>query len=216
MSLFDKFRALGLSKKAAKKAAKKGQEEREEDVMSTFSKGDRVRVIDVEGQDPQRTLVLSLGEIHTIEDVTRHGWPRFGGYDWLPERFEKVEPEGADEELADWERALLAEVDAEDTDDVEPEPQFNDDDVTHLKVTAGSDVIFDGLAVFEEADNGNVIVTPVPRCTSLFNRPKTSEIVRCGQHEGHSHGHWTIGSHPATSWGDAMQYGRLVESDGAS
>lgn len=102
---------------------------------------------------------------------------------------------------------------------VEPEPLkpvFNDDDVQRLKVTNGSTVLFDGLAVFEEADNGNVTVTPVPRCTSLFNRAGTSEIVRCGQHEGHSHGHWTMGSTPATSWGDSMEYGRVVESGGAS
>lgn len=104
---------------------------------------------------------------------------------------------------------------------VEPEPlkegdrAFNDDDVQRLKVTHGSEVLFDGLAVFEEADDGKVTVTPVPRCTSLFIRPGSDSslgIVRCGQHQGHGHGHWTIGEHPATSWNDNQEYGRMEGS----
>jgi hypothetical protein len=100
----------------------------------------------------------------------------------------------------------------------EDQPAFDDDDVQRIKVTRGSTVLFDGLAVFREADNGEVIVTPVPRCTSLFVKPGSplSGIVRCGQHEGHGHGHWTIGSDPAMSWNDAMEYGRMVHSGGAS
>lgn len=110
----------------------------------------------------------------------------------------------------------------EDKDDlyVEPEPlkegdapAFNDDDVHHLKVISGSTTVFDGLAVFEEADNGNITVTPVPRCTSLGE--KAGSILRCGQHEGHSEGHWTVGSTPAAAWSDERAYGRVVEG-GAS
>lgn len=101
----------------------------------------------------------------------------------------------------------------------EDSPAFNDDDVQRLKVTRGSTVLFDGLAVFTEADNGNVTVTPVPRCTSLFLRHKSESdggIVRCGQHEGHdSNIHWTIGMNPATSWPDNREYARITEG-GAS
>lgn len=102
---------------------------------------------------------------------------------------------------------------------VEPEPlkgagpAFNDGDVHHLKVISGSTTVFDGLAVFEEADNGNINVTPVPRCTSLGE--KAGSILRCGRHEGHSDGHWTVGSTPAAAWSDERAYGRVVEG-GAS
>ena len=142
-----------------------------------------------------------------------------------------VEPEDKDDLYVEPEHVTEPSVDnsedltkPEDADDVEPEPlkggqrTFNDDDVQRLKVTHGSEVLFDGLAVFEEAANGNVLVTPVPRCTSLFVKPGSplSGIVRCGQHEGHGHGHWTIGSDPAMSWNDAMEYGRMIQSGGAS
>lgn len=113
-----------------------------------------------------------------------------------------------------------AEPEAKDDLYVEPEPlkegdwpAFNDDDVHHLKVISGSTTVFDGLAVFEEADNGNINVTPVPRCTSLVE--KAGSILRCGRHEGHSDGHWTVGSTPAAAWSDERAYGRVVEG-GAS
>ena len=130
---------------------------------------------------------------------------------------------GATVDLGDFTKYATDAAEPEDKDDlyVEPEPlkegaepAFNDDDVHHLKVISGSTTVFDGLALFEEADNGNITVTPVPRCTSL--KEKAGSILRCGRHEGHGDGHWTVGSTPAAAWSDERAYGRVVESGGAS
>lgn len=181
--------------------------------MSTFSKGDKVRVIDVDGQDPQRALVLSLGEIHTVEEVTRHGWPRFGGYDWLPERFEKVEhaePEDATDAY------------------VEPEPLKEGD---WLLVWArvdnaepdedGEILLYTGRppsnGALYAAPDSDAIVRPdagqVPpwlkpaQCTSLLATGRTT-LHRCEGEAGHQKKH-VVGW---VAWTDAEAYGRVEVS----
>lgn len=120
------------------------------------------------------------------------------------------------DELADWERELLAEVDAEDKDDlyVEPEPlKESPRDVYPARPVRLTDrlgaILFDGMATVEWTSTGAIgTITPVKpaQCTSLYEQGHY--LVRCtalGPHEGHRDG-------LAETWTDAEEYGHVEVS----